>query len=154
MVELLSAYLCTDYHVRVPEQDVVLAVGSEEPLLETHFGPLPWAVITASNPGASPLEAAENAERQRALQQRLDSFSATFTRAVNRAREGDWPDEPGFFVVGWSVTDAAQLAGSFGQNAILAGRGAGPARLALLGNSWAGLELPGHVRLLDDPPGT
>ncbi|HEY2221119.1 DUF3293 domain-containing protein [Actinomycetospora sp.] len=81
------------------------------------LGVSPVHVLTAHNPGAARLGAAENRRRQDALEAELAGLGLEVTRAVASAEDGTHAEESAA-VVGWDDDGALALARRFGQDAI------------------------------------
>jgi hypothetical protein len=88
-----------------------------------------WAFITACNPLSQPGSPAENANRQRRLEERLRQLGVAFLPGEGVADDGRWPVEPSVLAYGIDADTACELGRSFQQFAILAGRRGEPARL-------------------------
>lgn len=118
---LLRAYRETDYHVHAAPP-LVLRIGEAcdglAPLLDRH-GVATAAFLTAWNPFSRPTPGAEND----AAQARLAAWIAWagFARldGEGRGRDGDWPAEPGFLILGIPRQAAEGLSRTFGQNAFV-----------------------------------
>jgi len=80
--------------------------------------PMPWAIITARNPGSKRLSEAENVKRDAALAQELSSRGLVASPAVNSAADGSW-SEPGSLVLSLSRAVALAIGRRFGQRAIV-----------------------------------
>ncbi len=136
---LLAAYRATRYTAHLPDGAVTLTVGTSPPraLGRLTMPDRPWVLITACNPHSRPCSARSNALRMRSLARALAVLAPPHVfAAAGCAPDRSWV-EPGLLVIGLDpdVTDA--LARRFGQNALLAGRGAAPARLRLYRADWA-----------------
>ncbi len=148
---LLAAYVNTRYQAVVHGAPVVLSVGQPCERLKALGRETPWALITPFNPGSKKLSDEQNEGRLRTLHQNLASHRGEVFPAVSIDPQGHWPDEKGVLVAALDREHACRLAGFFGQHALLAGYGAGPVELVLLGPEWAGLEYPDHVVWLEQP---
>ena len=136
---LIAAYRAARYRVRLAEGEVVLRVGSAPPtaLQRLLQHDRPWVLISACNPHSRPCPARSNAVHMRALTRVLAALAPLHVlTAAGSAPDRSWV-EPGLLVIDLAsdVTDA--LARRFGQNALLVGRGATPARLRLYRADWA-----------------
>jgi hypothetical protein len=126
-----AAYRATDYWVDGPNGPFVIRVGecnvNLEELLndEVEFH---WAYLTASNPGSVRLTDDENARRTRELRDLLGRRWHHVYDGVSVGRDGTWR-EPSFLVLGMTEGDAVEIGRRFGQNAVVVGRVAEPARL-------------------------
>ncbi|MBR9812895.1 DUF3293 domain-containing protein [bacterium] len=76
--------------------------------------------MTAYNPGSQRLEPAKNARRNARLQFYLQRCAAHTLLACNIADSGDWPDEPGWLILGSEHATAARIATVAGQAAWVA----------------------------------
>jgi hypothetical protein len=129
---LEAAYRDTDYRVdEAPNGPFVIRVGEccadlEELLLEEVA--LDWAYLTACNPGSIELPADENVRRTVELREALVGAGWKAYGGVSAGRDGIW-EEPSFLALDIPESAAVDLARRFGQNAIVAGRIAEPARL-------------------------
>ena len=137
--DLLTAYRATRYTVRLADREVRLRVGAAPPpalraLLQSDRL---WVLMSACNPQSRPCSARGNTQRMRALTQALAALAPPHVfDAAGCAPDRSWI-EPGLLVIGLDpgITDA--LARRLDQNALLAGRGTGPARLRLYRADWA-----------------
>jgi len=131
--DLEAAYRATDYRVEEPPGDpFVLRVGEASPEVDrvlARHRQSEWAFITACNPGSQRLSPAENARRMAHLEAVCLYHSWYHYLGAGVGRDGSWPPEPSFLVVGVSEPEAVAVARHFGQNAIVAGRVGEPARL-------------------------
>jgi hypothetical protein len=138
--ELEAAYLATDYWVEdAPNGPFAIRVGAlnvdlEEVLLEEVA--VEWAYVTACNPESVPLSDEENKARTDELRETLVEAGLRFYEGVAVDPDGNWR-EPSFLVLELSEGDALRLAKRFGQNAIVVGHIAEPARLV-----WTNLPRP------------
>jgi hypothetical protein len=82
-----------------------------------------WAIVSAHNPGACRLSPNDNDERDARLCERLRQAGWRHARSVALADAGDWPAEPGYFVVDAPLAALLALAADFGQAAIVCGEG-------------------------------
>lgn len=130
---LLDAYAATDYWVQgLPsplrpgephaELDGFLA-GQEASSL---------AILTAYNPRSETLSLAENAERQRALRERLTAHGLRFVDAEGRGQDGPRPPEPLLGVFDAPRQLLRRLMEEFAQNAVVHATAGTPPRLWLL----------------------
>lgn len=112
---LLAAYRSTTWTVEGSPLRIRIGRPAAGPLS------LPCAIVTAYNPRSELATAAENAAADRRLRLRLERAGTPFARTLARARPAaasEW-DEPGYLACGVTLPDAAELARSFGQNAIV-----------------------------------
>ena len=118
---LAAAYTATDYVV--PQLELTLRVGEACPALDAHLAKLTTKTacfISAANPQSRRLSAHQNRQANRQLQAQL---RASCQRGVfhgeGRGRDGEWPPEQSFLVLGLSQKRATELAIAFQQNAYL-----------------------------------
>jgi Protein of unknown function (DUF3293) len=128
-----AAYRATDYRVDDPAgESFVLRIGETsagaDRLLAAH-GQTAWAFITACNPRSERQSDEENSRRMAELEAVLRDGGWPHYRGAGVSRDGTWPPEPSFLVVGISEAEALDLAHCFDQNAIVVGRTGEPARL-------------------------
>ena len=130
---LEAAYRATDYRVDDPAiGPFVLRVGEPSPDADrvlARYRRSDWAFVTACNPGSERLSVAENTERMAQLQAVCVYRGWTHFVGAGVGRDGTWPPEPSFLIVGVPEEEAVEVARHFGQNAIVAGRRGEPARL-------------------------
>jgi hypothetical protein len=135
--ELEAAYRNTDYWVDdAPDEPFAIRIGEsclELAVLLTAAGEFEWAFVTACNPGSIHLSEHDNQERMKKLEDAVRSRGWLHYHGNGVGRDGDWPAEPSLLIVGVSEREALELARSFGQNAIVAGRLGEPARLVWVG---------------------
>jgi len=129
---LEAAYRATTYRIFLPSGCIELRPGQANPALEgwlVESGVGEWAILTACNPGSLALAARENGERQARLECLLLEEGFEPYAGENEADDGAWPAEETCFVPNISLVQALDLAGQFGQNAVLAGSVGGVPRL-------------------------
>jgi hypothetical protein len=131
--DLDAAYIDTDYRVDDgPFGPFVIRIGemsiAADRLLAQH-GQSEWAFMTACNPGSAQIAPQENARRMAELQAVCRSRGWPHYAGAGVGRDGSWPPEPSFLVVGIREPEAIAVARQFGQNAIVAGRIGEPCRL-------------------------
>jgi hypothetical protein len=130
---LAQAYRATTYRVYVARRARIdLHPGRRCIALDrllARIGARHWAFITAWNPRSRSLPGWRNAKRQRDLLARLRTAGLQALPAAGIPATGNWSAEESLFVPGLAPGAARTLARVFGQNAILAGRRGGPARL-------------------------
>ncbi|MBO0699096.1 MAG: DUF3293 domain-containing protein [Zavarzinella sp.] len=128
--ELEAAYWATDYRVDdAPGGPFVIRIGE----CCDRLAGAEWAFVTACNPRSVCLSDEENARRTAELDAAVGERGWTVYRGHGVGRDGTWPPEPSLLIVGIAEADALGLAKRFGQNAIVAGRAGGPARLVWVG---------------------
>ena len=120
------------YRANVRGEEIEIRVGKRTPALDgllAREGKRRWVFVTACNPGACRLGAAENRIRMSALKSSLRGGGFLFFEGRSGSRAGDWPDEESFLVVGIRGRDAERLRRRFDQDAIVTGTRGGAARL-------------------------
>ena len=120
-VELIDAYLDTNYRIFAPEGIISIrpnAVSTPlRKLLKTR-GVGSSALLTAFNPRSQPTESDENIRRQHELEQEvLERWE--ILRAEGVDRKGDWPVEQSALILGIEFNDAVTLGRTYGQNAFV-----------------------------------
>lgn len=128
---LESAYRRAVYRVEL-SAPVEVRVGARSPALDAALAALgveSWAIVTADNPGSRRLPAGENRRRRRELAAALDRAGWWHLPACGLDPDGRWPPEPGWLVGNAPLAALSELAGGFGQAAILSGRVGDEARL-------------------------
>lgn len=116
--ELLAAYRATTWTVAAGGAAAPLRLGEPAPLPAPL---LPAGIVTAYNPASEPRPEAEN----RAAQERLrDALLRAGARLAPTVAGGTGPDadqwaEPGFLASGIGRDALVEVAGRFGQNAIV-----------------------------------
>lgn len=130
---LAKAFEATTYRAVIDGQAIEVRVHRRCPGLDGRLGSgSGWAWLTAVNPGGRQGDCDDNALRMTRLDALLATLNCRRWPAEAVADAGDWPTEPGFFVVGLNLATARELAGRFGQAAIVWGDGVNPARLEWL----------------------
>ena len=127
--DLDAAYRATDYRVDdAPGGPVVIRIGQVCDRVEGE-----WAFVTACNPGSVRLPDEENGRRMTELESEVRKRGWTYYRGQGVGRDGRWPPEPSFLIVGIQWAAAVELGKRFGQNAVVVGRVGEPARLVWIG---------------------
>lgn len=134
--KLLQAFVATDYRVRVDGHEHVVRIGRSLRGLDAAVGNRPWAIITACNPQALPLDRVDNRTRHRKLLGIVTELKLASHPAVNRDPGEDWPDETALLIVDADEHILDALAEKFGQAAIVTGGNGRPASLRLYGRGW------------------
>lgn len=123
--DLEKAFIGTDYVANLPnDATTVIRIGGVHAELDAwvrDYGLQTWCFITAWNPGAEVRERRENARSNVALFMDLQGDGHPAVSATATARDGSWPPEPGFVVVGVSASEALAYAKRFGQRAVVYG---------------------------------
>jgi hypothetical protein len=115
---LIDAYRATVWTVELDGARLEVRIGVPCPL---DIALLPGYIITACNPGSVPTDPARNSAANSRLLARLTGIDAMVAPAVAREPGSDddrWT-EPGFLIGGVPRTTVVELAGEFGQNAIV-----------------------------------
>lgn len=119
--DLLAAYRKTLYVVQTPSP-FTLKVGEASPELRQ------WmqghachcaVFLTACNPYSQALNDAENAQRQRALEQEILRRNLPWAHGLGQPQEGQWKPEPSYLVGGLALDEGRTLGRRFEQNALL-----------------------------------
>ncbi|HET8596605.1 MAG TPA: DUF3293 domain-containing protein [Castellaniella sp.] len=97
--------------------------------------------ISACNPRSRRLRPAGNARRTRALRRALERLGRAWLPARGMDPDGQWPDEPGFWIAAMPLDEGLRLARRFGQNAIVRWPGDTVGQLA-----WVPAADPGGAR--------
>jgi hypothetical protein len=132
MNELEAAYRATTYRVFLPGGALDLRIDLPNELLRQWLsanGSCCFAIVTAANPGSQQLSAADNAERQAALECELLEGNYEPYAAEHLADDGAWQVEESCFVADLACEDGCALAAEFGQNAVVCGGQDGVPRL-------------------------
>jgi hypothetical protein len=120
--ELEAAYRATTYRVFLPGGVVDLRFGQPNESLRCWLetaGCKSYAIITAYNPGGTPVDAGRNAERQSQLECELLEGNYEPYAGENLPDDPAAPSEETCFVPDITREDACALAEDFGQNAIV-----------------------------------
>lgn len=125
--DLVAAYLKTEYVVMLPDGDIVLHIDRHEPdkerLIREQTGcNKAWAIVTPCNPRSELAREQLNLFYFNNLRYELDEKAGIWFKALNRDPEGQWPDEPGFFLVDPEIGWVMDLGRHYGQNAVVAAR--------------------------------
>lgn len=142
-IDLVRAFLDTDYVVSAAEEPYTVRIGRRHPQLDRRIGNQPWAIVTAYNPGAVDRSDVENRRAHASLVRMAESTGLRTLSACNRDPSGQWPDEPSLLLYPCAGDMAKELALEFGQAGFVAGRAGTPAELWLIGNGWPE-QLPEH----------
>lgn len=125
--KLVEAYRKTDYVVMLPNGDVHLEIGKYEPEKEAMIAEqtgcsVSWALITPCNPRSELAREQLNLFYFNNLRYELDEKVGVWFKALNHDPDGQWPDEPGFFLVDPDLHWTMDLGRNCGQHAIVAAR--------------------------------
>lgn len=121
--ELDSAYRDTDYHVLLENRETVVRIGERSFDLEKELalsGSVTWAFITPCNPRSASLDQQENQTRLEEFRREV-SDKYELRKGFGLGRQGDWPAEPSFLIIGIAKPDALVLATMWEQNAFVFG---------------------------------
>lgn len=131
---LLAAFLAAQYRVFLPDGEQRLAPGRPFNSVIGRAG-MPWALLTAFNPGARSQPDAANDVAQARLLARLGGARHACWPGINSDADGGHV-ERSVLALGIGAGEADALAREFGQCALLAGTLGAPARLRILPESW------------------
>ncbi len=121
--ELREAYLNTDYRTTESPFLSILPL-QKNPTLDEFLlsqGHASWAFITAFNPQSRLLDLRENRLRNQKLEKDLVRLRLDFRRGIGEGKEGDWPAEESFLILGLTLAQAMDLGRAYDQKAILFG---------------------------------
>jgi hypothetical protein len=144
-IELVQAYLDTDYRIVGDDGDVVLRIGERAPLPAPEPGRV-HAVLSAGNPRSRPQTAAQNARADAALRARADGLGLAWRPALGVGRTGHWPPEASLWIQDIAGDRLDALALEWDQNACLVVTADRRARLRLYRPDWRD-QLPAHADL-------
>lgn len=113
--ELDHAYRKAWYRVCVNQQWHELLIDQAAPKIL----PQNWCWITAHNPGSRILSVEENRIRTANLEQNIKQSGCNYYSAESGSRDGLWPAETGFVVIGMDEKTMLNLIISYQQQAIL-----------------------------------
>jgi len=132
-MDYLSAYKSTDYILFEPEA-LVLTVDQFSPQMENlliRYNCKTAAFLTAWNPLSQATDGRSNQLAQQKLAADLDSLDVIIFDGIGKARDGDWPGEESFLVLGIERASADQLAVKYNQYAWLWIERANPVELVM-----------------------
>jgi hypothetical protein len=144
-IDLLAAYLDTDYRIDGDHGEVTLRIGGCTALPAPVRGRV-HAVLSACNPRSRLLTPAENAHADAALRDRIETMGVSWRPARGVGRSGDWPPEPSLWLQDIAVDRLDQLALAFEQNACVVVGADRRIRLRVYRADWRD-QLPGHPDL-------
>ena len=133
---LHDAFRATTYRATLADECVEIRIAGRTPVLDALLrarGASTWAFVTASNPHATRLSAAENEARHVELARALAVAGFPGFEGESVADDGAWPPERSLLVIGISELEAVRIARRFDQEAIVAGEVGQPARLVFCG---------------------
>lgn len=127
---LVAAYQAALYEVDVTaESTLTLQIGETcDRLLHAH-GATTAAFLTAYNPRSRKQSAEDNAAAHRALLEAVARMGKVTLPARGRDPKGEWPMEPGLFILDLTREQALALARRFGQYALVWLESGAPAAL-------------------------
>lgn len=129
--DLVEAYENTHYKLLDPE--LIMKIGDHIPELDallSQHDVSEMCVLTAWNPHSVIEDDEVNRKNQKRLVDELNRMENVYLwNGVNHDPVGEFPDEPGLWVLGLSRTPGCDLAGKWGQNAIVYYRMGGKAQL-------------------------
>jgi hypothetical protein len=131
--ELRNAYEQTIYRVFDPPLDLRIHQlhPSLDKLLEQHRSHH-WAFLTSVNPLSAMQTDAANRLLLSQLRVSLESGPWTFYEGAGMGKDGQWPPEPSFLILGISLDKALQLGRRWRQKAIVAGQKGKAAQLHVI----------------------
>jgi N-formylglutamate amidohydrolase len=133
---LTAVYPTTVFDARVDDLPISMRIGERSPQLDdalARLGSDVYAVITAWNPGSTPLSQSENDRRHQQLMKALEhgrTDRPLVFPAWGKLNTGDWAPEQSLLIVGLSSAAAVEIGRRFGQNAVVVGRKGEPPQLA------------------------
>lgn len=119
---LLAAYREAEYIVQAADARFSISIDIYSASLEAlhrQYHTNSSAVITAYNPRSKRLAIEENDLALQNLEARLVALGYTLLPATGHDQRHQWPDEPGFLVLGISRDAAKKLGAQYNQNAVL-----------------------------------
>ena len=118
---LITTYLNADYVV-ASQPPVTLIIGKQskglDALLKASQSQTA-ALITAFNPQGLILCDSVNRNNNQRLLEEIEVGHFSSLPAEGRSKTGDWPNEPGYLILGIDLHDAKRLGRAFNQNALL-----------------------------------
>ena len=118
---LLESYESADYHVDA-SPSFILKIGRFSPELEILYKTSrkeTAAFITAYNPQSQALSNKENKERNKRLEELIQSLHFDYIYGEGRCGDGDWTGEESFLILGINQKQASEIGTEFDQNAIV-----------------------------------
>lgn len=136
--ELEAAYRATTYRVFLPGGLVELRLDQPSEALRAWLkssAAREFAILTAHNPDAQPLDAEANMARQSQMELELLERGFEPYAGENEADSGDWPIEETCCVIDIGLAEASALGAKYGQNATVHGTMDGVPRLIWIGST-------------------
>lgn len=119
-INILECYRNTDYFVDGFNQPInINSLSKEVDVFLKENSLREWAYITAYNPLSISLSLNENDKRNNELKSHLKKY--VIKSGAGQDKNKFWPPEKSFFIGGISLENAKELAGKFGQKAIVYG---------------------------------
>ncbi|MGE3726432.1 MAG: DUF3293 domain-containing protein [Candidatus Sericytochromatia bacterium] len=121
-LQLFAHYFKTDYQVFEPA--LTIGVSHEHPELDAflrQYQSETWCFITGANPQSRLLSSHENQQQYEKLKDFLHAQSYLFFEGQGQSRQGNWPPEASFLVLGVSREDAICWGQKFEQKAVVFG---------------------------------
>lgn len=119
---LLAAYRATDYAIQRPEGELIVRVGAHDPEL-TAFqeakSARSGAYLTAWNPYSQISTPEANAAANNLLEASIAHAGLEYLPCLGRDPTGQWPAEPGFWILGGDRRWLCRLGRQFRQNAMV-----------------------------------
>ena len=118
---LLESYESADYHVDAAPS-FILKIGRFSPELKILYKTShkeTAAFITAYNPQSQALSNKENKERNKRLEELIQSLHFDYIHGEGRCGDGDWAGEESFLIFGINQKQASEIGTEFDQNAIV-----------------------------------
>lgn len=132
---LIQAYRGTDFVAHLPDGECVLRVGVRNAamaqLLKAHETSTA-SYITAHNPFSRIFDQADNQRANILLESVISATGLRIYPCDGRDPTGQWPDEPGFLVLGAKRSKLRSIGRRFRQNAIIIVGRSGMPKLELL----------------------
>jgi hypothetical protein len=122
--ELREVYLNTAYRTTESPFLSILPL-QKNPTLDEFLlsqGQASWAFITAFNPQSRLLSLRENRLRNQKLEKDLVCLGLHFRSGIGEGKEGDWPAEESYLILGLTLVQAMDLGRTYDQKAILFGK--------------------------------
>jgi hypothetical protein len=123
VTDLERVYSAAVYRATVNGRDVAFTFAGAPAGEPARLAERDWAIITAFNPGRRTLSPDDNLARNQRLRSELLARGLSFADSVASDARG-LHREPGFMVLGVTMTEAIQLAAAFEQAAVVYGQGA------------------------------
>ena len=119
---LIAAYRATDYVIALPDGPLTVHIGRFNPTLaawmQAHCAKT-GAYITAWNPYSRPTNDSENAAANDQLLRCIRHAGLSHFPCSGQDPGGQWPAEPGFWILGADRRWLNRIGRRYGQNAIV-----------------------------------